>query len=352
MDFVGCGALNLDIIYELQSSDFSNFLGFNLQPGHEVVLPNERLSATLERLSEHGRMIARSGGGSAANTICILAAMGRETMFLGVAGADRAGEEVIASMRGVNTSLVQRLNENQVCIVLLSRKSRDRGLCVFSASQSFSKVPETWLNAVSNVRCLHLSSFSSPHQIQIQEELVSHFKAHSLLSLDPGEIYSALGRERLAKLLGRTNLLFITEHEVKLLTGMTVPDGVKCLLSMLCSNRPEFKAFEQTVGALVVVKQGKMGAVAFGANGLILQKNAFDVKNVVDTTGAGDAFNAGFLNAMFAGEALEVCMREGHRIAALSISDFGRNWLNDLKTFDGRGINSMQGVWLSKDTGL
>lgn len=335
MDFAGCGALNLDIIYELQSSDFSNVLGFDLQPGHEVVLPHERLAATLKRLDEYGKLIARSGGGSAANTMCILAAMGRETMFLGVAGADIAGEEVIASMRGVNTSLVQRLNENQVCIVLLSHKSRDRGLCVFSASQSFLEVPEIWLNALANVRCLHLSSFSNSNQIRIQEELINHLKEHQLLSLDPGEIYSALGRERLAKLLKRTNLLFITEHEVELLTGMAVPDGVKCLLSMLCSNQPECKIFEQTAGAVVVVKQGKNGAVVFGANGLILQVNALEVKNVVDTTGAGDAFNAGFLNAMFAGEALEVCMQVGHRIAALSISDFGRNWLNALKVSNG-----------------
>lgn len=339
MDFVGCGALNLDIIYELQSSDFSNVLGFNLKPGHEVVLPHERLAATLDRLLEHGRMIAKCGGGSAANTTCILAAMGRETMFLGVAGADKAGEEVIASMKGVNISLVQRLNENQVCIVLLSPKSRDRGLCVFSTSQSFSEVPEIWLNSLSNVQCLHLSSFSSPHQVRIQEELVSHLKAHSLLSLDPGEIYSALGIERLAKLLGRTNLLFITEHEVELLTGMAVADGVRYLFSMLCSNQPEFKIFEQTGGAVVVVKQGKKGAIAFGSNGLMLPVNALEVKNVVDTTGAGDAFNAGFLNAMFAGEALEVCMQEGHRIAALSLSDFGRNWLNALAAFDRRNTN-------------
>lgn len=335
MDFAGCGALNLDIIYELQSSDLSNVLGFDLQPGHEVVLPRERLAATLERLSEHGRMIARSGGGSAANTICILAAMGRETMFFGVAGADKAGEDVLVSMRGVDTSLVQRLNENQVCLVLLSRKSRDRRLCVFSASQSLSGVPETWMKSLSNVQCLHLSSFSNPQQLRIQEELAGHLEAYQLLSLDPGEIYSALGRERLAGLLERTNILFITEHEVELLTGMAVHDGAKCLLSMLCSNRSEFKLFEQTAGAVVVVKQGKKGAAAFGANGLILQVNAFEVENVVDTTGAGDAFNAGFLNAMFAGGALDVCIQEGHRMAALSISDFGRNWLNVFAASDG-----------------
>lgn len=330
MDFAGCGALNLDIIYELQFSDFSHVLGFDLQPGHELVLPNERLAATLERLSKHGRMIAKSGGGSAANTICILAAMGRETMFFGVAGADRAGEDVLASMKGVDTSLVQRLNENQVCIVLLSRKSRDRGLCVFSASQSLSKTPETWLEALPNVRCLHLSSFSNAQQLEIQEELVNHLNAHQLLSLDPGEIYASLGRDRLAKLLERTHLLFVTEHEVELLTGMSMHEGARCLLSMLCSNRPEFKPFDQAGGALVVAKQGKKGAVAFGANGLVLRMNAFEVKNVVDTTGAGDAFNAGFLNAMFSGEMLEVCMQQGHRMASLSISDFGRNWLNVL----------------------
>lgn len=335
MDFAGCGALNLDIIYELQSSDFSNVLGFDLQPGHEVVLPRERLAGTLERLSEHGRMIARSGGGSAANTMCILAAMGRTTMFFGVAGAEKAGEEVIASMRGVDTSLVQRLNENQVCIVLLSRKSRDRGLCVFSASQSLFEVPETWMKALPHVRCLHLSSFSNPRQLRLQEELAGHLEAHQLLSLDPGEIYSALGRERLTGLLKRTNILFITEHEVELLTGMAVYDGAKCLLSMLCSHRPEFKLFEQTAGAIVVVKQGKKGAAAFGCDGLILQMNACEVKEVVDTTGAGDAFNAGFLSAMFAGEGLEVCIKEGHRMAALSISDFGRNWLNVLVASDG-----------------
>jgi len=335
MDFAGCGALNLDIIYELQVADFSKVLGLELQPGHEVVLPNERLFPILQRLSKHGRMLAKSGGGSAANTICILSALGHETLFLGVAGANEAGDEVLASMKGVNTALVQRLGENQVCLVLLSPGSRDRGLCVFSACNALSSLPETWPNALVNVRSLHLSSFSDVSQIWLQEALVQGLTSQQLLSLDPGEIYASLGIEGLLRLLRRTNLLFITGHEVSLLTGKPVEEGVKRLLAMLFAHRPDFHIFEEAEGAVIVVKQGKHGATAFGANGLVLHVHACEVAQVVDTTGAGDAFNAGFLHAMMQGKSLEVCMKQGHQVAALSLSDFGRNWLNVLTASNG-----------------
>lgn len=330
MKCVGCGALNLDMIYELQSSDFSSILGIELKPGHEISLSHEKFAPILDRLSKHGRLIAQSGGGSAANTICVLASLGHETAFLGVAGADSAGDAVIASMKGVDTSLVQRLGENQVCLVLLSAESRDRGLCVFSASHPLSQVPANWLTVLHDTQCLHLSSFSIPNQISLQEELAGHLNPYQILSLDPGEIYASLGKEALARLLSRTNLLFITEYEIGLITGKDMTAGVWDLLDMLCSTTPSFGVFEETRGPLLVVKRGKLGATAFWSGGRSLHMPCQEVKKIVDTTGAGDAFNAGFLHAVFKGGSVASCLQEGHRLAALSLSDFGRNWLSIL----------------------
>ena len=68
---------------------------------------------------------------------------------------------------------------------------------------------------------------------------------------------------------------------------------------------------------LVVVKEGAKGAMALGAQGAV-QRPALRV-DVVDSVGAGDAFNAGFLDCWLAGAALPECLDAGAQTAAAAL---------------------------------
>lgn len=72
----------------------------------------------------------------------------------------------------------------------------------------------------------------------------------------------------------------------------------------------------------VVIKLGAAGAAAGDATGILAQLPAPQV-TVVDSTGAGDAFAAGFLTAQLAGADLEVCLRRGIEAGSAAVTRIG-----------------------------
>ncbi len=72
---------------------------------------------------------------------------------------------------------------------------------------------------------------------------------------------------------------------------------------------------------LTVVKQGSKGATAYCGNSQI--SDPASRVDVVDTTGAGDAFNAGFLSAWLQGRPMPECLRAGNLQGAMAISQVG-----------------------------
>lgn len=73
----------------------------------------------------------------------------------------------------------------------------------------------------------------------------------------------------------------------------------------------------------VVVKSGRRGALFSSAEGIERQVPAVPVENTADTTSAGDAFNAGFLNGYLQGKDLTACCRQGNQLAAVVIQHKG-----------------------------
>jgi sugar/nucleoside kinase (ribokinase family) len=115
---------------------------------------------------------------------------------------------------------------------------------------------------------------------------------------------------------GLVDLLFGNEHEVRHLTGCR--DLSECL-----------DALSPKVGTLVVTR-GADGAVAV-ENGQRAEAAASPVDTIVDTTGAGDLFAAGFLAARCRGRELKACLGTGAIAAAEVISHFGARPEADLR---------------------
>jgi len=106
-------------------------------------------------------------------------------------------------------------------------------------------------------------------------------------------------------LLAETTIFMPNLDEAAAITGSTEPAEAARRLALL---GPE----------LVVVKLGSQGSLALGA-GRVIRQEAVPV-SVVDTVGAGDVFNAGFLHARERGEPPDRCLRFGAATAAIYIS--------------------------------
>ena len=145
----------------------------------------------------------------------------------------------------------------------------------------------------------------------------------SILSFDPGMLYVEKGFDDLKVILKRTNILLINENELRI----------------LCNDK-DSSIKELAIGLLdfgidnVVVKQGSKGTFAINKSEECFVE-AFEVE-VVDTTGAGDSFNSGFLYSYLNGYNLTKSCKIGNWVASRAIGGFGMEkfpTLKELKEF-------------------
>ena len=336
IDFLGSGALNLDLVYEVDNLEDVRSVGFDLHPGGEISGDHETAKALMDFLHSQGTLMAKSGGGSSANTMCALSRLGHKVGFIGIAGKDQAGDFILNSMKGVDSSLVKQVGRSAICVIIIEKRERDRAMFVAPHDHEVESLDSAVLKSVLNTRVLHFSSLVQSRGISTQKELANVLKPEQILSFDPGELYAARGIEALSGILKRTDILFITEEEVKIMTGMAGKAGLEAIYPLLSENRTDYNAsvglnlFKDTGGAAIVCKQGPRGATIYSPE-VSMTIPAEKVLEVVDNTGAGDAFNAGFLNVMLQGAPAHQCLRSGVRLATFSLSVLGRGWLDRLE---------------------
>jgi ribokinase len=298
----------VDLFYEVPSLTVG---GRTFEPGSEVYGDEAAFNRVSGELAKKAKLISRSGGGSAANTVVALARMGYSTGFLGVAGKDEEGRFLLGSMNGVDVSHVKKYKRSGMCIAML--KEGERSLLGLPNANDFFSFNEDDLGFLNSAKFVHLSSFAADSALSMQKQLVNMLDDNVYVSFAPGERYARRGLKQLAEIIERSRILFVNEREVSLLTGSDAREGSKALLEL---------------GPAVV-------ACTMGSNGsTITTRNvSFDVPAkktvVVDTTGAGDVYAAGFLASYLDGANLETCGQIASAAAAFSIASYGRDGYPD-----------------------
>ncbi|GBC97572.1 Ribokinase [bacterium HR17] len=282
---VGCGALNWDCLFKVQ----------------QLVTDSESI---VEESFE-------APGGSAANTIYALAKWGTPTGFLGAVGDDSEGQHIIADLQGVGVDtqhirVVKGQRTGRV-LGLIDSKGR-RSLYVQPGANKALRLTEADLHFAARAECVHLSSLVGDAMLEQQQWLVQQLPKDVLVSFAPGTLYAQRGAAALESLLRRATVLFLTRHELASLTGT---ENLEAAAQQLWSLGVE----------VLVVTLGEQGSWV-GSNG----KGRFAPSvqaHVVDTTGAGDAFAAGFLWGFLNGRPLPECQRLGTIAAAFCLRALG-----------------------------
>jgi ribokinase len=176
------------------------------------------------------------------------------------------------------------------------------------------------LDELKDISWIHLSSFIGEPPFEAQKALLNWIDASMRVSLDPGEIYARKGLDKIRPLIERSHILFLTEKEIRMLTHCDLFDGAKSLMEMGPS--------------ILVCKKGSKGSHVFS------KEKDFGVPaipvEVVDNTGAGDVYNAGFIAGLFLGKSLEESALFATKVAANSVTGYGRDRYpteEDLKNF-------------------
>jgi sugar/nucleoside kinase (ribokinase family) len=249
-----------------------------------------------------------------ASAICAmgLARLGGPVAFLSLVGADPWGAYCVETMRAAGIDVSRVIVDPTVktgVTVSLTSSQRDRALVSYLGSIAALEgdaIPDA---AFRGFHHLHVSSYFL--QQKLRRSCAAVFaRAHAAglsTSLDPGFDPSERWGSDLEETLREVDLFFPNEVELR---GLTGTDDVKRGLERLENGR-----------TLVVAKLGPRGAATL-ADGVLLEVAAFPVEPV-DTTGAGDSFDAGFLDAWLAGRPLAECLRWGSACGSLSTRGSG-----------------------------
>ena len=286
-EIIGFGALNVDRLYSVD----------------KIVSHYEESFITSE---------TDTPGGSAANTIVGLARLGCSTSIIGKIAEDDEGDliEYNLAVNGVYTNnlIYSESGSTGKCIGFVD-KNGERCLYISPGVNDDIKIGE--INPLNIMRCkiMHYTSFVGD-SFNTQIELLEKLSKETLLSFDPGMLYVEKGFDELKPILERTDILLINESELRLLCNNDYDDLKELTLGLLDLGIDT-----------VVVKQGSKGVFAIN-NSQECFVEAYECE-VVDTTGAGDSFNSGFLYSFLKGYDLEKSCQIGNWVASKAIQGFG-----------------------------
>ncbi len=282
VEVVGLGALNIDKVYKVERI---------ANPGEEVFIIDEHISP----------------GGSAANTIYALAKFGVKSGFIGIVGNDYYSNLIIEEFKkvGVDTSKIKRVNGKCGEVICLVDKSGERCLYVNPGVNNLLEINDDDIEYINKAKILHMSSFVSNKQLEEKKRILKRIRAK--ISFAPGHVYVEKGLKEIYDILERTHILFLNKSEAEKLTGRNYREAAKSLLNI----GPE----------IVVITLGSEGCYVLTEKEEFYSP-AFNVKPV-DTTGAGDAFAAGFLFGIIKGYDLKTSARIANKVASLCIQKYG-----------------------------
>jgi sugar/nucleoside kinase (ribokinase family) len=244
-------------------------------------------------------------GSSSAIFACGAARLGLKSAFVGKVGDDVLGRFMLEEMqkRGVNTRHVILVPDRATGLSVILNRGADRAIMTYSGLIPALQADEIPDGLLRQSRHLHVASYFL--QTALQPGLPGLFeRAHALgltTSLDPNYDPSEKWHS-FDKLLGVTDIFLPNEAEACSLTSVDMADAAAILLS-------------QQVETLAI-KLGARGAMGVSEN-QIARRASIPVE-VVDTVGAGDSFDAGFIYGYLQGWPIEMTLRAAVICGALS----------------------------------
>ena len=307
---IGMGNALVDVLVKI---DDDSLLGKLHLPKGSMQLIQE---ATLSEIRKYtsGMKIHRSTGGSAGNTVCALAALGANPGFIGKVGQDETGAFFGDTLRqrGVNA--------------LLATCDLPSGIASTFISTDGERTFGTYLGAAATLRAEDLSRkmFAGYNYLYIEGYLLQDhdlmLRAVQLAKEEGLQVcldmasYNVVEAERdfFDQLIVKyVDIVFANESEALAYTGKAPHEALEEIASK-CS--------------IAVVKTGKEGSLVKKGTEVI-QLLSCPIDNVLDTTGAGDFYAAGFMYGLTCGYSLEKCVQISTILATAVIQEVGTTLL-------------------------
>jgi sugar/nucleoside kinase (ribokinase family) len=287
MDIVVVGELNVDLV----------LTGLPSLPGYGEL--------------RHARDMRFTLGSSSAIFACNAARLGASVGFVGKAGDDEFGDFMLRSLQqaGVDTSRIIRHAGGRTGICVVMSFPEDYAMVSFPGIRETFRLEEVDFDYVKTARHLHMSSFYIQPALRpgIPQLFRLAKQAGLSTSLDPDNDPKGEWNGGMRDALANVDLFLPNEQE---LMGIAGKNGLNAAVEEM-----------RQLAGTTIVKRGAAGVLVVTGSRTIAAPG-FTIKPL-DTTGAGDSFNAGFVFRFLQGAALEDCVAWGNACGALSTQALG-----------------------------
>lgn len=318
-----------------------------------------------------------SPGGAGANVAYALARLGMTTAVAGATADDTDGTALRTDLdhAGVDTDLLLRLERSSpLCTgrshILADARGRRSIFTEAGANSRFAAEidargrREALLDGLRRSKVVLLTSFDTVAERQLQEDLLTRLPSETVVAYTPGSLYNDPDPRRMAPVIQRANVLFISQEALGRLLDDVVPH-ISDQTASIPRQTHRLIQWRYDLGArdplLIVVRRPWRGYdardalrhiyVAWGQQGLedgvgtAGRLGADDVDTIIDSTGTGGALAAGVLYALLRGRTPEDCANLAYVLAMSAATRYGsRDGLPSRDT-----IRQRWGYWLKVD---
>ena len=306
---LGVGNAIVDVFVKV-GDDF--LLENSLTKGSMKLLEKEEF----ESLKNKIKIEKIEAGGSVANTMAGIAYLGGNPSFIGKVNSDEFGKIYKKSLEKINVNFLypeKKENLSTGASIIFITPDSERTMCTYLGISS--KLAKTDINEdhISNYEIIFLEGYLWDKGIseEMFKYVISLAKKNKIkVAMSLSDIFCVTRhREDFLKLLKNDlNILIGNENEInELMQKNNMLDSIKEL---------------KNIGKLIIVTRSEDGSVAI-LNNEIINCESTKVEKVLDLTGAGDLFAAGFFKEYLDTSNIKKCLQTGSRIAAKIIQKIG-----------------------------
>lgn len=252
-------------------------------------------------------------GGGGANTAATFAKQGISVAYLGKVGQDKRGEAVIEELKkiGINTRFIKRDKKHHTAYsLIISLPTGERTIFTYRGASNFLTKREIPWQKIKKTKWFYLAPFSGP-LAELTESIVNFAHQNKIkVALNPGYAQLKFPQRILERILAKTDVLLLNREEASLLAGIPYQKEGQI-----------FKKIDSLTKGVTIMTKGEEGAVA--SDGKYFYHVSGSRQRVVDKTGAGDSFGAGFVAGLLQGKGIEGALQLARANAQACLKEKG-----------------------------
>ena len=306
MKILGIGNAIVDVICKVDEDFIFNN---NLTKGNMKLIFDEN---EFNKLLSSLKIEKTISGGSVANSIVGLSQLGNEVGFIGKVSDDDLGKEYEDGLKKENVDYIyskkKEILPTGTCLILITPDS-ERTMCTFLGTAGKINENDIDINAIKNSEIVFLEGYlwDEGNPKKAFDKAINNAKSVAM-SLSDKFCVDRHKPHFLSLVKNNLDITFANEEEI-----MSLIDA---------KNFDEVISFAKETGKLVVITRGIKGAISIKENKVIevgINKNL----NLVDLTGAGDLFAAGYLHGLINNLNQKECLEKGTEMSSKIIQQFG-----------------------------